>query len=230
MNGLTPTRVLNVLRGRARRLAQRESSTYWEDRALRYRSEVAPILDPADPYHAAQRLFLEKLREFGWTSILEVGCGFGWHLRALRQTFPDRRIAGLDFSFRQVQEARRYVDDGAVGLWQASGLQLPHPDRSFDVVFTSGMLVCLHPDRLAAALGELRRVSRQSVIAMEYAREHIDTPERVAIMRAAAWHGHLLADALAQAGMDVRESFPFPSFDSQTHRVPLGFFHAARGN
>src|SRR5262245_52439941 len=79
-----------------------ESRRYWEERGHRYRAEVASILDASDPYHRAQGEFIERLRSLDWTSALEVGCGFGWHLKALSGAFPGRRLAGVDFSFSQL--------------------------------------------------------------------------------------------------------------------------------
>jgi SAM-dependent methyltransferase len=201
-----------------------ESRAYWEERGHRYLQEVDSILHPEDPYFLAQQQFLVELAAIDWSSILEVGCGFGWHLKAVTDRFPGRRVAGLDFSFAQLSEGRRYLAGSRALACQASAFRLPFPDESFDVVFTSGMLVCLHPEQFPLAMAELTRVARRSVIIMEYAREHMDTPERLSVMRTAEWHGHLYRAALEAAELKVVNSYAFPSFDSDRARVPLSFF------
>ena len=237
----TPARVVNAVRSRTslvvRRLANlaglevhrdSEARDYWDDRSARYLDETRPILDPVDPYYQAQKVFLDRLQGMEWTSALEVGCGFGWHLKAIRCAFPERRMAGLDFSFGQLQQARTYLADRSVGLFQSSAFSLPHRDRAFDLVFTSGLLVCIHPDCLPDVMREIARVTKRHVVLLEYAREHIETPEQLAIMQTAAWHGHWFGPALEGAGLHVEESFVFPSFANDRGRVPLSCFRATR--
>jgi ubiquinone/menaquinone biosynthesis C-methylase UbiE len=182
------------------------------------------MLNPVDPYYQAQQIFLDRLRGMEWTTALEVGCGFGWHLKAIQPAFPGRRVAGLDFSFGQLLEARTFIADPSVGLWQASAVSLPHRDSAFDVVFTSGLLMCIHPDRVPDVMRELARVAKRHVVVLEPAREHIETPEQLAIMQTAAWHGHWFGPALEGAGLRVVDAFRFPSFASDPSRIPLSFF------
>ena len=101
-------------------------------------------------------------------------------------------------------------------------------DDAFDIVFTSGMLICIHPSQLAKILTELRRVARRSVIFLEYAWEHMDTPERQAIMRNAPWYGHAYGAELERARLKLISSYVFPSFHSDPARMPLSFFHAVK--
>jgi SAM-dependent methyltransferase len=205
-----------------------EDRTYWEDRGRRYLREVSSILDPADPYFAAQQDFLDSLRSEAWTSILEVGCGFGWHLRAIAGAFPGRRAVGVDFSLSQLQQGRDYLAGSGAQLAQADAARLPFADDSIDIVFTSGLLMCVHPDRLIDMLRELRRVSRHAVIAMEVAHEHIDSPARRSIALSAGWHCHSYAAALPQAGIRLQHSMAFRSFASSPDRVPFSFFRGVK--
>jgi SAM-dependent methyltransferase len=205
-----------------------ELRQYWEERAARYRDEVRSILDPDDPYALAQREFLDSLGHIPWRSMLEVGCGFGWHLRALAAEFPGRHAAGVDFSYTQLQQAREYAGP-VVGLAQASADALPFADGAFDIVFTSGLLVCIHPDGIDRVVRELTRVARHSVMTLEYAREHIVTPQARATMASAAWHGHRFSDVHRRAGLDVVRAAPFAAFAADPTRVPLSFFHGVKG-
>jgi SAM-dependent methyltransferase len=94
-------------------------------------------------------------------SVLEVGCGYGKQLRSLRQLL-DVPLTGVDFSPSQLARARAYLDgcDG-VGLVLASGTSLPFPDRSFDLVLTSAVILHNPPPAAEAIRREVLRVARR---------------------------------------------------------------------
>jgi SAM-dependent methyltransferase len=226
-------RLLRMTRGAARAVGMEphrvsEAREYWETRGYHYRDEVASILRPDDPYYVAQQEFLDALAAFEWRSILEVGCGFGWHMKALRERFPDRRVHGVDFSFSQLRQAAQYLQSTR-GLVQADASTVPFASDRYDVVFTSGLLVCIHPEGVAAVVTELARVARASVMTLEYAREHVASPQARATMDTAAWHGHRFSALYAEAGLVVERAAPFAAFAAQPERVPLSFFHGRKG-
>ena len=97
----------------------------------------------------------------GPTSILEVGCGYGKQLRALRGTL-DVPMVGVDFSPSQLGAGAalpRRVSTG-VELVLGSGARLPFPDRSFDLVLTSAVILHNPP-----AAGRARSAARSSASA-----------------------------------------------------------------
>ena len=91
--------------------------------------------------------------------ILDVACGTGVVTRlAAERTGSTGRVVGLDINAAMLAVARRLapVDGAAVEWLEASALEMPLPDATFDVV------LCQHglqqfPDR-PAALREMRRV------------------------------------------------------------------------
>lgn len=94
-------------------------------------------------------------------SILEIGCGYGKLIRALRSQL-DVPITGVDFSPSQLEMARVYLDgvDG-VELALASGTRLPFADRSFDLVVTSAVILHNAPSVAEAIRLEVARVARR---------------------------------------------------------------------
>lgn len=201
-----------------------EERRYWEQRGHRYRAEVASILDPSDPYCRAQAEFVGRLRGLAWTSALEVGCGFGWHLKALGQAFPERRLTGVDFSASQLRNARTFLTNAGTCVCQADARRLPFADSQFDVVYTSGVLMYAHPSEIQGVLRELARVSRRWVVALEPAAEHMDTPGRAALARTAGWHLHRFTEVFPSAGLGVSDACVFEAFRDAGDRAPLGFF------
>ena len=82
--------------------------------------------------------------------ILDVGCGTGINIEAFERFGP---TLGLDLSATALAFCR---ERGRDGLVQASGVHLPFPDRSFDVVTAIGVVEHIEQDR--AALAEWARV------------------------------------------------------------------------
>jgi len=100
-------------------------------------------------------------------SILECGCNVGLNLLGLHQ------ITGADlFAIEPNAKARaKAVEAGAIKpahLKEASLDAVPFGDASMDLVFTSGVLIHVAPERLDTALDEVYRVSRRWVLLIEY--------------------------------------------------------------
>jgi spore coat polysaccharide biosynthesis protein SpsF len=108
-------------------------------------------------------------------SVLEVGANIGLNLRALI------RLTGADlYALEPNRGAReRLVADGIVPRERAlDGLcdAIPLPSTSIDLVFTSGVLIHIHPDRLFASCREVHRVSSRYIACIEY---FSDKPQQI---------------------------------------------------
>ena len=108
---------------------------------------------------AFQRI-LDSLKEPA-RNILEVGCGPGANLMALRQVgYMPKELAGMDpMNFGTLEFADFKVGDC---------FNVPYPDASFDMVFTSGVLMHVEAKDLSRASTELSRVARKYVMLIEY--------------------------------------------------------------
>lgn len=51
---------------------------------------------------------LDSLKEKGWESLIDFGCGDGKVTREIAHTFPERRVVGVDYSERSLQFARAF--------------------------------------------------------------------------------------------------------------------------
>jgi spore coat polysaccharide biosynthesis protein SpsF len=100
-------------------------------------------------------------------SILEVGANLGVNLRALKALSPARMIA-----VEPNDKARSIlVRDGVVAEPNAiSGVaqSIALPDGCADLAFTSGVLIHIHPDDLAAAIAEIHRCAARWIVCIEY--------------------------------------------------------------
>ncbi len=103
----------------------------------------------------------ERIAAYRPISILEVGCGYGKQLRCLRDRL-DAPMAGVDFSPSQLAMARNYLDHlTGIELALASGAALPFPDRSFDLVLTSAVILHNPPEVAERIRREVLRVARR---------------------------------------------------------------------
>jgi pseudaminic acid biosynthesis-associated methylase len=98
-------------------------------------------------------------------SFLEVGCNTGNQLLLLQQ-MGYSNLSGVELQPYALEIARKRLP--GVSLKLGSALSLPHADSSFDVVFTSGVLIHISPHDLPRALDEIHRCSRTYIWGMEY--------------------------------------------------------------
>jgi len=108
-------------------------------------------------WHTAKRALARMPVEAGDT-VLDLGCGSGYALRALRETADIGHGVGLDGSPEMAHNAAGYTDDAAVDLLVGEFGSLPFADNSIDHVFSMEAFYYV-PDP-AHTLAELRRIIR----------------------------------------------------------------------
>ncbi|QJD86910.1 class I SAM-dependent methyltransferase [Cohnella herbarum] len=79
-------------------------------------------LEGAGEWHVFKAL-LPELRN---KDVLDLGCGFGWHCRYMREQGA-RSVVGVDISEKMLRQAREHSEDPAI-----SYVQLPIEDIAFD--------------------------------------------------------------------------------------------------
>jgi len=85
--------------------------------------------------------------------VMEVGCGKGRFLRAIRQVYPDSQCTGVDISTVLLAEV-----PAGIKRIQGSLESIPGPDNTFDVVFSVEAIE--HSVDLERATAEMIRVTR----------------------------------------------------------------------
>lgn len=116
-----------------------------------------------------QRWLLQEINALRPRSILEVGCGFGRNLDYLiKQGIRPEVLTGADISVKLLSQSNL---PKSVKLVRADVLKLPFNDRSFDLVFTHGLLMHLNPRQINQAFQELFRVTKKYLIIIEEVRD-----------------------------------------------------------
>lgn len=95
-------------------------------------------------------------------SFLDAGCGEGFVAQRLLAAMPGLALQGCDLSASALALAREA--NPGVNFVSGSVLDLPFPDKSFDVVGCFEVLEHLPDDLPRQALAEFARVARQGVV------------------------------------------------------------------
>jgi ubiquinone/menaquinone biosynthesis C-methylase UbiE len=147
---------------------------YWTRRGQVYRQEIlsSGYLDREAFF---QDMLIQELRGLEFRSFFEAGCGFGWNIGRVAQEFPAALVGGVDFSLSQLQNSRDYLPR-PLPVVNGDACALPLADNAFDVGFSLGVFMNIHPKKIASALREMLRVCGRYVIHLEYD-ESRTTPE-----------------------------------------------------
>lgn len=147
---------------------------YWREHGGEWVAEYNRRKKTLVYYHIQEIMLSEYVAAHAPSKVLEFGCGVGRHLRNLTG-IPDVEVYGYDQSAAMAAGCRTWAaedwlrDHVTVG---APTGRLPYDDGAFDIVYTSEVLIHVHPGDLQGILKELLRVSRRQVFHLEPA-EHI---------------------------------------------------------
>jgi SAM-dependent methyltransferase len=186
----------------------RPNESWWIDYADQWHAECQQRRRDV-PYYLVQEAFVcEYLHRCAPASVLEFGCGFGRHLRNLREV-DGLELFGCDQSRTMLAGVGRWANDD----WRRARVRLieprrrlPYEDKQFDVVFTVSVLIHIHPDDVADVLGELLRVASWHILHIE--NTPTDTARQTSAEHGGCW-AHPLADLYARQGAALDPMEPF---------------------
>ena len=80
--------------------------------------------------------FRQLLPTLAGKTVLDLGCGFGWHCRYAREQ-QARRVVGIDLSEKMLVRARKSTNDAAIEYRRLAIEDIAFPAGAFDVVLSS---------------------------------------------------------------------------------------------
>ncbi|MFE1629374.1 class I SAM-dependent methyltransferase [Brevibacillus reuszeri] len=89
-------------------------------------------LEAAGEWHVLRSL-LPDVKD---KDVLDLGCGFGWHCRYVRQA-QAHSVTGVDISENMLEQARKQTDDPAITYIQLPIEDISFAAEQFDVVLSS---------------------------------------------------------------------------------------------
>ena len=135
-------------------------------------------------------------------SILEIGANIGLNLHALYE-ITDAHLVAVEPNDKARAKLPQWVE-----TYAGTAQEIPLPDGSADLVFTSGVLIHIRPDDLLKVCSEIHRVSRRYIVAVEY---WANTPQEL------VYRGHGGALFKRDWGSFYLDNFP------DLHPVASGF-------
>ena len=146
-----------------------DSYTWWREHGHEWPAEIE-ARRATQIIYSLQECFLQTyLGMLAPAKILEFGCGYGRHLNYLSK-LPGLDCFGCDQSKTMLDGLLKWApQEWAAGrIRQIEPLEsLPYPDKAFDVVFTTSVLIHIAPAHLTGILTELIRVARHEIIHIE---------------------------------------------------------------
>ncbi len=144
---------------------------YRVDRAIRYnnpkqywnkRGGDTYFQEQEAEQHRTERskFITDKIKQLDFSSLLEIGCGYGKQLKNISAK-KGIRLFGCDFSRPQLLKAKAYCEGIHLNLVEGDVEYLPFQSESFDVSFSSAVILHNHPDKAKRIISELIRVSRK---------------------------------------------------------------------
>jgi SAM-dependent methyltransferase len=139
----------------------RRNREFWDRTSDDYQAENGAFIDSLEPRWGGWLLPEDELRLLGDVhdrDVLELGCGAAqWSVALARR---GARVVGLDNSLRQLEHARRRMEQHGVDfpLVHATAEAVPFPDASFDVVFCDhGAMTYADPYKTVPEVSRLLR-------------------------------------------------------------------------
>ncbi len=126
-----------------------------------------PLYDPLVKLlggDAARRLLVEQAALQEGQRVLEIGCGTGSLLMAVKKQHPRVEVVGLDPDAKALERATRKAKAASLSIALDQGFSdtLPYPDASFDRVFSCFMFHHLQDKgEKQRTLREVRRVLKR---------------------------------------------------------------------
>jgi spore coat polysaccharide biosynthesis protein SpsF len=97
-------------------------------------------------------------------TILELGANIGLNMHAIRRLRPSARLSAVEINPAAAAELRKIEE---LEVFEGSLLQF-EPPRTWDLVFTMGVMIHVNPDHLPQAYDLLYRASNRYVLMIEY--------------------------------------------------------------
>ena len=122
--------------------------------------------------------YLKRISSF--STVIEVGCGFGRITKILLSNFPDiKEYIAVDLSPHQIENAKRYVKKIKNGKGNTqfivSDIQSLQIDKKYDLVIASEVLMHILPSEIEEVMQKLVDISNQHVVNIDWYEEKTPT-------------------------------------------------------
>lgn len=140
-------------------------SKHWKNKSM----QVIESYWTSPPATLRSKWFVELLKGYQFDSIFEVGFFSGRNLKYIKEAFPSVYVGGLEINPKAVKYAKGKLGINNLMCGNLHDLDMIHDDSrdTFDIVFTSGVLIHVPPKDLDSAMGAISRKASKYVMHIE---------------------------------------------------------------
>jgi ubiquinone/menaquinone biosynthesis C-methylase UbiE len=198
------------------RYTTKQHHNYWENRKIDWDKHYTETWN-----HPHRQMITNKLKEWKWISILEVGCASGPNLIKIWGMFPRADVAGIDINPDAVKTAQR-IFDGLTQDWHKeyknyrnrpwfkvnSGDNIMISDDATDIIMSDMTLIYIGSRGIKKYLKEMHRVTRGRIMLMEF--HHKSWLKRFVFKLKTGYNAHNYKKLLTEVGFRNIEVVKLP--------------------
>src|SRR5918997_6145546 len=145
---------------------------YWKERGKVYKQNFKYDKN----FKLQEEILTDYLNKYSFSTVLEVGCGFGRVTRLLLSTFPQvKEYFAFDLSPHQIENAKLNIQDvnGAKEKieFMVSDIQSFQSDKKYDLVIASEVFMHVLPSEINEVIQKLVNCSNEHVCNIDWYEE-----------------------------------------------------------
>jgi putative sugar O-methyltransferase len=145
---------------------------YWLERGKVYKQEF----QYNKKFKLQEQMLIDYLkRHVSFSTVLEVGCGFGRITKLLLSNFPEiTEYVAVDLSPEQIENAKKYVlgvDKRTVLKFIVSDIQSLQLDSKYDLVIAPEVLLHILPSEIKDVIARLEGWSKKNIVNIDWYEE-----------------------------------------------------------
>ena len=145
---------------------------YWLERGKVYKQEF----QYNKKFKLQEQMLIDYLKkQVSFSTVLEVGCGFGRITKLLLSNFPEiTEYVAVDLSPEQIENAKKYVlgvDRRTALKFIVSDIQSLELDSKYDLVIAPEVLLHILPSEIKDVIARLEGWSKRNIVNIDWYEE-----------------------------------------------------------
>lgn len=195
---------MNLIKKYYRNYSTKGLSKYWLKKETQYWLDYLKTWN-----HPRRNVIVNLLAQIPFISLMELGCGSGPNLMNLVKRLPGKQIGGIDINPIAIEIAKQNFKGAVFKCCSADNLLVS--DKGMDVCLTDMLLIYVGPGKINRYLEEMKRVTRNWVVLVEY--HHESWLKRLMLRIKSGRHSYNYRDRLNKLGFHDVTLFKMPKFD-----------------
>jgi len=140
-----------------------EPNSYWNERGKNLDRED---LYNKEKYRKQERMLIEHLKGIKFSSVLELGCGYGRITKLILENFQVSRYVAIDISSVLIEKAKNKIPDKVE--FQVNDINNISKEEKFDLVLASEVLMHIKPNNIERIIRNIISISNNHIINIDW--------------------------------------------------------------